>query len=128
MSMPARVGDSELSSSRGRARPVSARMHALSDAIILSAGLVAPSVLGYADGVAALYTYAIVASGVLLNLLTDYPLGVLRKVPLRVHRMIELTGPGVFIVLPWLLFPGPAAWVLSVIGAINFATAALTDA
>jgi hypothetical protein len=104
-------------------------MHALSDVIILSSGLVAPFALGYADsGLPALYTFAVTGSGVLLNLLTDYPLGVLRKVPMRVHRLIELTGPGVFMVLPWLLFPGPAAWVLTVIGAINFATAALTDA
>jgi hypothetical protein len=126
MSTPVHAADSAQSR---RARPVSARMHALSDGIILSAGLVAPFVLGYADsGLPALYTYAVVASGVVLNVLTDYPLGVLRKVPLRVHRLIELTGPGVFMVLPWLLFPGPAAWVLSVIGAINFATAALTDA
>ena len=104
-------------------------MHAASDAIILSAGLIAPFVLGYAgSGLPALYTFALVGSGVVLNVLTDYPLGIIRKFPLRVHRLIELTGPGVFIAVPWWLFPGPAAWVLSGIGAINFATAALTDA
>jgi hypothetical protein len=48
--------------------------------------------------------------------------------PLRIHRLIELTGPGVFIALPWSLFPGPAAWVLTGIGAISFVTAAPTDA
>lgn len=116
--------------SRARSlRPISPRLHALSDVIILSFGLIAPFLFGYADsGLPALYTFAITGSGVVLNLLTDYPLGALRVLPLRVHRWIELTGPGVFIALPWLLFPGTPAWVLTAIGAINFVTAALTDA
>jgi hypothetical protein len=104
-------------------------MHALSDFVILSFGLIAPFAFSYADtGLPALYTFGLVGSGVVLNLLTDYPLGVARFVPLRFHRLIELTGPGVFIALPWWLFPGTAAWVLTAIGAINFATALFTDA
>lgn len=114
---------------RTRARPLSPRMHAASDVILLSSGLIAPFALGYAGGgLPALYTFAVVGSGVVLNVFTDYPLGLLRTVPMRVHRLIELTGPGLFVVLPWFLFPGPAAWVLTVIGALNFATAALTEA
>ena len=129
MSTPALATAVRETAARARPRPVSPRMHAASDFVILSGGLIAPFALGYAgSGLPALYTFAIVGSGVVLNVSTDYPLGVLRKVPLRVHRLIELTGPGVFMVLPWFLFPGPAAWVLAVIGAINFVTAALTEA
>lgn len=103
--------------------------HAASDAVLLAFGAASPWLLGFAGmSLAFAYTMGVVLVGVVLNFGTDYPLGIVRVIPVRVHSLVEWTGPGLFMLGPWVLFPHtPAAWALTGIGVLNFATNALTD-
>lgn len=110
-------------------RPLGPVHHAASDAVLLAFGAASPWLLDFADEpLAFAYTMGVAAVGVVLNFGTDYPLGLVRLIPVRVHSLIEWTGPGLFVLGPWLLFPGTAAaWALTGIGVLNFTTNALTD-
>jgi hypothetical protein len=61
----------------------------------------------YAD--AAKYAVALFFIGMGLNVVTDYPLGILKKVPFKWHRLVELTSPPLFIEIPWYFFSDAGA-------------------
>lgn len=44
------------------------------------------------------------------NFITDYPVGIWRKLPMRWPRTIELTSPPVRIVMPLVFFQGAGAF------------------
>ena len=100
--------------------PISLRTHALLDAVLLGFILVAPWLLGYSQHVAAtLWSVALFFIGMGLNVVTDYPLGLVRKLPMKFHKMVEMTSPGLFIVIPWLFFrdAGAMPWAATAVGA-----------
>ncbi len=110
-------------------RLVPLRLHALFDALFIVVALAAPWLLGYAgSGLAAYYTWGAGGAALVLNLTTDYPLGVIKLIPPRVHSLVEWVAPAPFIVGPLVLFPGTAAaWVVVSLGVFNFIYNALTD-
>lgn len=102
-----------------RYAPISLRAHARIDAVLVVVGLAAPWVFGYSDHrLATLGTLALTAFGLGLNLVTDYPGGLWKRLPFRWHRVVEWTAPVPFSGLPWLAFPeaGAAPWFLSALG------------
>jgi hypothetical protein len=109
--------------------PLSLRAHALIDALLVVIGLAGPFVLGYAGHTpATLYTFALVAFGLGLNLVTDYPLGLFRRLPFKWHQLVEWTAALPFIAVPWLVFreAGAMPWFVSAIGAAITLNTALT--
>jgi hypothetical protein len=110
-------------------RPFGLGFHSVVDWLLVAVGLAGPLTLGYADQAwPAVYTYAAVGIGVLLNSITDYPGGLARLLPMRWHQAIEWTSPAPFIAGPWLLFPEAAEmrWLLTAIGAGVLLNTALT--
>ncbi len=111
-------------------RLLSLRQHALSDALLLTFGVFTPWLLGYSHhALATGYTLAMVGLGVVLNVFSQYPLGLVRVIPMRVHSLVEYLGFPGFCIGPWLLFPEVprAAVTLTVLGLLNQATNVLTD-
>lgn len=85
--------------------PISLRTHAILDAVLLGLILIAPWLLGYTHHVGATqWSVALFFIGMGLNVVTDYPLGIIRKLPMKFHRMVEMTSPGLFVAVPWLFF------------------------
>ncbi|MBU3739234.1 MAG: hypothetical protein FGM55_09820 [Rhodoferax sp.] len=109
--------------------PISLRVHATLDGLLLGILFVSPWVFGYSQhqGATALAVgFSVLAMG--LNFVTDYPLGLWRKLPMKWHRMAELTSPPVTIAVPWLFFrdAGAFPWVASVLGLAILVSTILT--
>ncbi len=105
----------------GRYGPISLKAHAINDFVALSFVLVSPWLFSYSEhSLATAYAIAMFIGGILLNVVSDYPLGLFKVLPMKWHRMIELTTPGIFIVTPWLLFSdaGAMPWCLSFAGGL----------
>ena len=101
--------------------PINLKMHAINDLIALVFTLVSPWLLGYSDNVLATwYAVAMFMGGMGINLISDYPLGLVKLVPMKMHRMVEFTTPGIFIVVPWVFFrdAGAMPWALTAAGVL----------
>ena len=99
--------------------PISLKAHAILDAALLGLMLIAPWLFGYAQHTGATqWSVALFFIGMGLNAVTDYPLGIVRKLPMKFHRMVEMTSPGIFILVPWLFFrdAGAMPWVATLVG------------
>ena len=78
------------------------KIHGVLDYVTVLAFLVIPTVFGL-SGTPAYLSYALAAVHLLMTLLTKFPLGVLRVVPVTLHKIVEaIVGP-VLIVIPWIL-------------------------
>jgi hypothetical protein len=105
------------------------KIHGILDYAVVVAFAVAPSVVGLA-GLPAAILYALAAIHLLLTLVTDFPLGVAKIVPLRVHGAIELIVSLALVALPWILnfSSDPTARVFYVVaGVVIFAVWLITD-
>jgi SPW repeat len=88
--------------------------------VVLFAG--APSVLAL-SGLPATLAYVLAAVHLVLTLVTHFPLGVAKLVPLPAHGAIELIVAVALVALPWLLgFAGDetARWFYVVMGIVIF--------
>lgn len=109
--------------------PISLNAHAALDAALLSLLLVSPWLYGYAyHEEATQCAVGLVVMGMGLNLVTDYPLGLIRLIPMFLHRWVELASPVMFIVIPWTFFSdaGMMPIVATLVGAGIVLNAALT--
>ena len=95
---------------------LSPRIHAALDYLSVLVLVLAPTLFGLND-IAAAGAYALAAIHLALTLLTDFPGGVMKVVPLQSHGMIEIVV-GVLLVLAPLVIP--AATGLGMSGRIFF--------
>ena len=108
---------------------LNSKIHGILDYAVVVAFAVAPAVVGLA-GLPATISYALAAIHLLLTLVTAFPLGVAKIVPLRVHGAIEFVVSLALVALPWLLnFSSDAtARVFYVVaGILIFAVWLITD-
>ena len=116
-------------SSLTRYGPVSLKMHATLDVLLLGILFVSPWVFGYSQYQGAtLLAVGFSILGMGLNFVTDYPVGLWRKLPMKWHRMVELTSPPITIVVPWIFFrdAGAFPWVASILGVAILVSSVLT--
>ena len=109
--------------------PVSLKTHAILDVVLLGILFVSPWVLGYSQHQGAtLLAVGFSILGMGLNFVTDYPVGLWRNLPMKWHRMVELTSPPITIVVPWVFFrdAGVFPWVASVLGLAILVSSVLT--
>jgi hypothetical protein len=107
--------------------PVSA--HAALDVALVIAGFAGPFVLAFSHlEWPTVYCLGAAGFGLTLNSVTDYPIGIFRKLPFSLHRLVELSSPIPFIAVPWTYFADAAAmpWFMTGIGAAVFGNALLT--
>jgi hypothetical protein len=108
--------------------PLSLNTHVALDYALSAIGFAGPWLFGFSHyELATYYTLGLAAFGTVLNLATDYPGGVVKIVPLWIHRFIELTGPAVFVLIPLMFFPdaGAMPWFLTAVGVVVFMNAIL---
>jgi len=86
-------------------RMIGAGLHRMLDFVTVVGFALAPTVLGLV-GFAATLSYLLAAVHLVLTLLTSFPGGAARLVPLAIHGAIELVVGVALIALPWL-----AGWV-----------------
>ena len=89
---------------------INAKIHGYLDYVVVLVFLAAPAVFHF-SGIPAAISYTLAGVHLALTLLTDFPLGVLKIVPLKWHGIIELVVGPVLVALPFVLGFGsePAA-------------------
>lgn len=110
-------------------RILSPRTHGYLDYVTVAIFLLAPLVLGL-GGTAALLSYTLGIVHLVMTLLTRFPGGISRIIPLVVHGLVELAVAIALILLPfWAGFsPGsPARRFYLAMGAVLFIVWLLTD-
>jgi hypothetical protein len=81
---------------------LSPKVHGAIDYASVAGLAIAPTVLGL-SGLAAMLAYALAAIHLAMTVLTSFPAGWFKVIPLRVHGAVELAVAVTFIVIPWLL-------------------------
>ncbi len=83
-------------------KPISPLLHGVLDYSTVVLTALAPRLFGFGPtGSAVAYTLA--AGYLVVSLLTRYPLGAVKVLPLRAHTTIEIVLAVLLIALPWLL-------------------------
>jgi hypothetical protein len=77
------------------------RMHGALDYGVVIIFALAPVLLGI-DGPSAWLCYILAAVHLVMTILTDMPLGMVRRVPLRLHAFVELVVGLALIVVGWI--------------------------
>ena len=108
---------------------LSPKIHGILDYVVVALFLVAPKLLGL-QGTAALLSYVLAGVHFLVTVLTDFPLGLIKVIPLSIHGWIELAVAPTLIAVPWVLgfaqIP-TARWFYVADGAVIFLTWLVTD-
>lgn len=77
-------------------------LHGIIDYIVVAFLLLAPSIIDLTPFVSGL-TYVIAGVHLLLTVLTNFPMGIVKLIPLRVHGYVELVVSFVLMSAPWTL-------------------------
>ena len=93
-------------------RFIPTRVHGLLDYLMGGVLIVAPWLLGFADGGPAMWVPIILGAGVIIySLLTDYELSVTRAIPMPVHLGLDIAGGLLLAASPWLFGFADFVWV-----------------
>jgi hypothetical protein len=106
----------------------STRVHGILDYLLGALLIASPWVLGFATGGPAQWVPLGVGTAVVLySLFTDYELGVVRKIQVPAHLLLDALGGVLLIVSPWLFGFDEWVWMPHVVfGAIELLAAMLT--
>jgi hypothetical protein len=89
--------------------------------------VVAPWLFGFADGGAETWVPVALGAGVVLySLLTDYELGLVRRIPMRAHLGLDLAGGAVLAASPWVFGFADEVWLPHLVLGLLEIGAALT--
>lgn len=102
------------------------RVHGFLDYLTVVVFAAAPAAFGL-TGLAATLSYLLAAVHLVMTVLTAFPLGVVMKVPFRLHGAVELVVGLVLVVLSVALFDGIARTFYLVMGVVILAVWAATD-
>ncbi len=105
------------------------RIHGILDYLLGALLIASPWLLGFADNEAARWVPVVLGAGVLLySIFTDYELGVVKKIQMPVHLMLDALGGVLLAVSPWMLGFDDRVWMPHVIlGVVEILTAAITN-
>jgi len=110
-------------------RFMNTRMHGIADYLVGIILILAPYLLGFADGTAAQYVPQILGVGALIySLLTDYELGAMRVIPMPVHLGLDFASGLFLLASPWLFgFADRIAWPHVLFGLIEIGASLMTQ-
>ncbi|MBC4018506.1 SPW repeat domain-containing protein [Siccirubricoccus deserti] len=109
-------------------RFISTRTHGVIDYLMGALLIVAPYILGFADGTAAQWIPQIVGA-VLIGaaLMTDYELGAVRMIPMPVHLFLDVAAGALLAVSPWLFgFADRVFWPHLILGLLEIGAGLMT--
>ena len=110
-------------------RFIPTRVHGMLDYIVGVLLIAAPWLFGFAQGGAETWVPVILGAGALLySLFTDYELGLMRRLPMPTHLMLDL-GAGLFLAAsPWIFGFAEYVWVPHVlVGLLEVGAALMTE-
>ena len=111
-------------------KPISARIHGVLDYATVAAFLNAPMVFGFQHTVAAAVAYWLAGTHLLMTGCTNFPLGVFKWIPFRIHAAVESVAGLFILTAPWFFgfsgTPGARNFFV-VVALIVFAVIALSD-
>ena len=106
-------------------KPISLTVHGAIDYLAVVIFAVAPAVIGLSGWPAAL-SYALAGIHLLMTLLTDFPAGVIKVIPIVLHQWVErIVGP-VLVILALVSMTEAARAFFVAMGVIIFAVERLT--
>ena len=110
-------------------RFMTTRMHGMADYLVGIILILAPYILGFADGSAAQWVPQILGAGTIVySLLTDYELGAMRVIPMPVHLGIDFASGLLLLASPWLFgFADRIAWPHVLFGLIEIGASLTTQ-
>ena len=110
-------------------RFMNTRVHGMADYLVGIILILAPYLLGFADGTAAQYVPQILGVGAIIySLLTDYELGAMRVIPMPVHLGLDFASGLLLLVSPWLFgFADRIAWPHVLFGLIEIGASLTTQ-
>jgi hypothetical protein len=82
---------------------ITPKYHGIIDYLRVIILLVSPAIFGF-TGSLAIFTYALGAAHLLLSILTDYPLGIFKIIPVTIHATIEVFAGIILIILAYTWF------------------------
>ena len=108
---------------------ISVRTHAIIDYVVGVLLVLAPFILGFANGGAAMWVPILLGLSVIVySLLTRYQLAVAQVIPFKVHLGLDAAGGLLLLVSPWLFgFADLIWWPHVVVGLAELAVVAMTD-
>jgi len=109
-------------------RFISTRAHGVMDYIVGLLLLVAPYLLGFADGSAAQWVPMILGVAIVgMALMTDFELSLVRLIPMPLHLGIDIAGGLLLLASPWLFgFADRIAWPHVIVGILEVGLALTT--
>jgi hypothetical protein len=109
-------------------RVIPTRLHGMLDYGMGLLLIIAPWLLGFADGGPEQWVPVILGAGVILySLLTDYELGVARVIPMPVHLGLDVAGGVVLAASPWIFgFADEIWWPHVVLGVLEIGAGLMT--
>ncbi|HZF76191.1 MAG TPA: hypothetical protein VE033_10225 [Acetobacteraceae bacterium] len=108
-------------------RFIPTKIHGVLDYLTGALLIVAPYILGFADGTAAQWIPQILGAGAILySLLTDSELGAMRAIPMPVHLFLDAASGALLAASPWLFGFDYRVWLPHVILGLFEIGAALT--
>jgi hypothetical protein len=109
-------------------RVISTRTHGVIDYLMGILLIVAPYVLGFADGTSAQWIPQAIGAAVIgAALLTDYELGAVRMIPMTVHLFLDIAAGALLAVSPWLFgFSDRVYWPHLILGLLEIGVALMT--
>jgi hypothetical protein len=110
-------------------RFMNTRTHGYADYLVGIILILAPYILGFADGSAAQWVPQILGLGAILySLLTDYEMGVVRMIPMPVHLGLDFASGLLLLASPWLFgFADRIAWPHVLFGLIEIGASLVTQ-
>lgn len=81
---------------------ISLKAHGVLDYVTVVAFALLPTAVGL-GGLPAYLCYALAAVHLLMTIMTDFSFGLLRIIPMKIHKAVEIVVGSVLLVLPWLL-------------------------
>lgn len=110
-------------------RFIPTRVHGILDYLMGALLIVAPWILGFADGGAEQWVPVILGAGVILySLLTNYELGVAKVIPMSTHLLLDIAGGVILAISPWLFgFADDVYWPHLILGILEIGSGLMTQ-
>lgn len=109
-------------------RVIPTRTHGMLDYLVGAILIIAPWLLGFADGGPEQWVPVILGAGAILySLMTNYELGVVKAIPMPVHLMLDIGSGIVLAASPWLFgFADEIWWPHVVFGLVEIGAGLMT--
>jgi hypothetical protein len=110
-------------------RFITTRVHGWMDYTIGVLLMLAPWLFGFANDRIETWLPVVLGAGVIVySLLTDYELGAVRMIPMRVHLWLDFAGGALLAVSPWLFGFADYVWAPHlIVGLVEIGAAAMTQ-